>query len=153
DVNGQYWGFDEKTHSVAAPQVSQYANFSGWDVYRSQVHLVTLLDPARAGDMAQSLFNQAQQNNGEWDRWTHNSGATHVMEGDAAAPAIGGIFVLGGGGFDVKGALASLLRAASVPTENDLSDKGCRVECPGQRPSLEKWLTLHYIPAVSNAWG
>lgn len=153
DVNGEYWGFDQKTHMVTAPQKSQYANFSGWDVYRSQVHLITLLDPAKASDIAQSLYNQAQQNNGEWDRWTHNSGATHVMEGDAAAPAIAGIYAFGGTTFDAKGALASLLNAARIPTANDLSDKGCRVECPGQRPSLDKWLTLHYIPAVSNAWG
>jgi predicted alpha-1,2-mannosidase len=153
DVTGEYWGFDQKIHTVAGPQRSQYANFSGWDVYRSQVQLVTLLDPARANDIAQSLFNQAQQNNGEWDRWTHNSGATHVMEGDAAAPAIAGIYAFGGTNFDAKGALASLLNAARRPTPNDLSDKGCRVECPGQRPSLDKWLTIHYIPTVSNAWG
>src|SRR6185295_6403539 len=87
------------------------------------------------------------------DRWTHNSGATHVMEGDASAPAIAGIYAFGGTGFDVKAAFASLLRAATVPTANDLSDKGCRVECPGQRPSLDKWLSIRYIPTVSNAWG
>jgi predicted alpha-1,2-mannosidase len=47
----------------------------------------------------------------------------------------------------------SLKRAATVPTANDSSDEGCPVECPGQRPSLDDWLTLHYIPTKSNAWG
>src|ERR1019366_3450655 len=67
DENGDYWGFDQQVHKVAAPQKAQYANFSGWDVYRSQLQLVTLLDPQMGADMAQSLLNQANQNHGEWD--------------------------------------------------------------------------------------
>jgi len=153
DVNGDYAGFDSTVHSVAAPQRAQYANFSGWDVYRSQLQLVTLLDPAVGSDIAQSLFNQAAQNGGVWDRWTHNTGATHVMEGDASAAAVAGIAAFGGTGFDVSGAYASLATAATVPTPLDLSDEGCRVMCVGQRPSLDKLLAIHYIPAASNAWG
>jgi len=153
DVNGEYWGFDQQAHAVMGSQRAQYANFSGWDVYRSQVHLVALVDPAVASDMAQSLVNQASQFGGVWDRWTHNAGATHVMEGDPSPPTVAGIYAFGGTGFDQRAAFASLLRAATVPTPFDLSDEGCRVECVGERPSLDKWLTLHYIPTVSNAWG
>src|SRR5256714_292671 len=153
DVNGQYHGFDEQTHTVGGRQKAQYANFSGWDVYRSQLQLVALLDARVASDIAQSLFNQATQNGGEWDRWTHNSGATHVMEGDPSPPAIAGIYAFGGRDFDAHGAFASLSRAAGLPAAGDLSNKGCPVECPGQRPSLDKWLAIHYVPAASNAWG
>ena len=70
-----------------APQRAQYANFSGWDVYRSQLQLVTLARPGLGSDIAQSLFNQADQNGGVWDRWTHLTGATSVMNGDPSAPA------------------------------------------------------------------
>jgi predicted alpha-1,2-mannosidase len=153
DVNGEYWGLDQKVHTVAAPQKAQYANFSGWDVYRSQVQLVALLDPAVASDIAQSLLNQADHYGGVWDRWTHNSGATHVMEGDASAPAVASMYAFGATSFDVKRAFASLVKAATVPTRFDLSDEGCRVSCVGQRPSLDKWLSIKYIPTVSNAWG
>jgi predicted alpha-1,2-mannosidase len=153
DANGQYAGFDGAVHTVAGPQRAQYANFSGWDVYRSQLQLVALLDPAVASDRAQSLLNQATQNGGVWDRWTHNTGATHVMAGDPSAPAVAGIVAFGGTGFDVAGAYASLARAATVPTKLDLSDEGCRVMCVGQRPSLDQWLAIHYIAASSNAWG
>ena len=153
DANGEYRGFDQQVHRVRAPQRIQYANFSGWDVYRSQVQLVALLDPKVASDMSQSLLNQAAQNNGVWDRWTHNNGATAVMEGDASPPAVASMAAFGATDFDMKGALASLKRAATVPTPLDLSDEGCRVMCRGQRPSLDKWLTIHYIPTVSNAWG
>ncbi len=134
DVNGQYAGFDQQVHRVSGTQRAQYANFSGWDVYRSQLMLVTLIDPALAGDMAQSLLNQADQNHGEWDRWTHNTGGTHVMEGDAAAQSVPSIVAFGGTNFDMKAAFASLYTAATVPTASDLSREGCNVACPGPAP-------------------
>ncbi|MGC1303383.1 MAG: GH92 family glycosyl hydrolase, partial [Caulobacteraceae bacterium] len=121
DVNGEYHGFDGLTHQVQAGQHAQYANFSGWDAYRSQLQLVTWLDPQRGSDIAQSLFNQASQNNGVWDRWTHESGGVHVMNGDPAAPALADIWAFGGHGFDARGALASLVQAAEHPTALDLS--------------------------------
>ena len=106
-----------------------------------------------AGDIAQSLLNQANQNGGEWDRWTHNAGITHVMNGDPTPPAIAAILAFGGNNFDARAAYNSLLQAATVPTAHDLSKEGCPVECVGQRPSLDHWLKLHYIPAGANAWG
>ena len=153
DTDGRYLGMDGKVHRVAAPQKAQYGTFSGWDVYRSQLQLLALLEPDAAGDFAQSLLNQAKQNGGEWDRWTHNAGITHVMNGDPAAPAIADILAFGGKNFDVKAAYQSLVKAATVPTAHDLSNEGCEVECVGQRPSLDKWLSLHYIPVGANAWG
>lgn len=153
DIDGRYWGMDGRVHRVSAPQTSQYSTFSGWDVYRSQLQLLTLLEPHTASDVAQSLLNQAIQNGGEWDRWTHNSGITHVMNGDPAAPAIADVLAFGGRDFNARAAYQSLLKAATVPTANDLSDEGCPVECVGERPSLDKWLSLHYIPVGAHAWG
>lgn len=153
DFNGEYRGFDTQTHRVTGGQKVQYANFSGWDVYRSQLQLVTWLLPEVGSDIAQSLYNQAQQNNGEWDRWTHNSGGTHVMSGDPSVPALADIYAFGGRNFDLQGAYASLVRAAITPTAHDLSDDGCNVECVGERPSLDQWLKLHYIATQSHAWG
>jgi predicted alpha-1,2-mannosidase len=153
DVDGRYLGMDGKEHRLAAGQKAQYSTFSGWDVYRSQLQLLGLLEPDVAGDVAQSLLNQADENGGEWDRWTHDSGITHVMNGDPAAPAIADILAFGGRNFDARAAFQSLLRAATVPTAHDLSDEGCPVECAGERPSLDEWLKLHYIPVGAHAWG
>ena len=153
DEDGRYMGMDGKVHRVASPQKAEYSTFSGWDVYRSQLQLLTLLEPDVAGDFAQSLLNQADQNGGEWDRWTHNSGITHVMNGDPAAPAIADVLAFGGSNFDVRAAYQSLLHAATVPTKHDLSGEGCPVECAGERPSLDRWLKLHYIPVGAHAWG
>ena len=153
DVNGEYRGFDGLVHRVAGKQSAQYANFSGWDVYRSQLPLVAWLEPKTASDIAQSLYNQAQQNHGVWDRWTHNNGGTHVMNGDPAAAALAGIVAFGAHDFDARGALASLVHAADHPTALDTSHDGCEVECVGQRPGLDAWLKLHYIPVGAPAWG
>lgn len=152
DVNGEYQGMDGKPHHVVNGQKNQYANFSGWDVYRSQLQLVTWLDPEAGSDIAQSLLNQADQNNGAWDRWTHNSGATHVMNGDPSAPAVAAIWAFGGRNFDAHHALQSLVQAADHPTADDLKKDGCPVECVGQRPALDQWLKLHYIPVGAPAW-
>jgi predicted alpha-1,2-mannosidase len=153
DANGDYEGMDHQVHHVAAGQHTQYANFSGWDVYHSQLQLLTWLDPTLGSDIAQSLLNQSRQDNGRWDRWTHLSGATHVMNGDPAAPAIADIYAFGGHQFEARAALASLVHAADVPTKEDLSHAGCPVECVGQRPGLDQWLKLHYIPVGAPAWG
>jgi predicted alpha-1,2-mannosidase len=153
DVDGRYPGFDGLVHGLSPGQRAQYANFSGWDVYRSQLQLLTLLEPKVGADIAQSLLNQATQNGGQWDRWTQAAGATHVMTGDPAHSALASILAFGGRRFDARGALASMVQAAEVPTPADLSPAGRPVESTGERPSLDKLLAIHYVPTVSNAWG
>jgi predicted alpha-1,2-mannosidase len=153
DVTGDYYGIDGQTHQVSSGQKAQYANFSGWDVYRSQLQLVALLDPAIGSDIAQSLTNQAAQNGGVWDRWTHASGATHVMSGDPGHIAVSTLYAFGGTSFDASGALASMVHAATTVSSDDTSNQGWNVMVVGERPSLDKYLSLHYVPADGNAWG
>jgi predicted alpha-1,2-mannosidase len=153
DVNGEYRGMDSQVHHVSGSQRAEYTNFSGWDVYRSQMQLVTWLNPETGSDIAQSLYNQAQQNGGAWDRWIHNAAPTHVMNGDPAAAALADIWAFGGHDFEARAALASLVHAADHPTAADLSPAGCPVECGGERPGLDQWLKLHYIPVGAPAWG
>lgn len=151
DVDGRYRGADGEAHTTA--RRAQYGTFSGWDVYRDQVQLLTLLEPDTGSDIAQSLYELAGQNGGVWDRWLHGASGTHVMNGDPSLIALAGIHAFGGTDFDVRGALASLVKAATVPTRQDLSSAGRPVLSVGQRPSLDKYLKHHYMPSVSHAWG
>ncbi|MEU6665337.1 GH92 family glycosyl hydrolase [Streptomyces sp. NPDC046727] len=153
DADGRYRGADGRVHTVDRRRHAQYGTFSGWDVYRDQVQLLTLLDPRTGSDIAQSLYELARQNGGVWDRWLHGASGTHVMNGDPSPTALAGIHAFGGTDFDLKGALKSLVRAATVPTPQDLSPAGKPVLSAGQRPSLDKYLAQHYMPSVSNAWG
>lgn len=153
DTDRRYRGSDGEVHTVARGHQAQYGTFSGWDVYRSQVQLLTLLSPRTGSDIAQSLYELAEQNGGVWDRWLHGASGTHVMNGDPSPAALAGIRAFGGTDFDLRGALDSLVKAATVPTERDLSPVGKPILSVGQRPSLDKYLKLHYMPSVSNAWG
>ncbi|MFD4523304.1 GH92 family glycosyl hydrolase [Streptomyces sp. NPDC058470] len=153
DADRRYRGSDDKVHTVSRGHKAQYGTFSGWDVYRSQVQLLTLVSPDTGSDIAQSLFELAGQNGGIWDRWLHGASGTHVMNGDPSPTALAGIRAFGGTNFDLDGALDSLVKAATVPTEQDLSSAGKPVLSVGQRPSLDKYLEQNYMPSVSNAWG
>jgi putative alpha-1,2-mannosidase len=46
-----------------------------------------------------------------------------------------------------------IVRSATTPTKLDLSNKGVPVMSVGQRPSLDKYLSMHYVPVDGNAWG
>lgn len=153
DGDGRYRGMDGRVHALAKRQQAQYANYSGWDVYRSQLQLLTLLQPQVGSDVAQSLLNQADQNGGVWDRWTHITGATGVMNGDPSPPSVAAIHAFGGRSFDLQRAYASLKKAATVPTARDLDKRGCPVLCVGQRPGLDQWLALKYMPEGAPGWG
>jgi len=154
DTDGRYRGADGRTHRLGARQHAQYGTFSGWDQYRAQVQLLALLNPKTASDYARSLHNFAGQRGGEWDRWLLEHGKTSVMSGDPSAPALAGMYAFGARDFDVRGALRSLVKAATVPTANDSSDDGCQVECVGQRPSLDTYLKKGYVPADHcHCWG
>ncbi|MGW6733948.1 GH92 family glycosyl hydrolase [Streptomyces sp. NPDC055013] len=153
DTDRRYRGPDGKVHTVGRGHHAQYGTFSGWDVYRDQVQLLTLLNPRVGADIAQSLYELAEQNGGIWDRWLQGASGTHVMNGDPSPIALAGIRAFGGTDFDLRGALNSLVKAATVPTDQDLSPAGKPVLSVGQRPSLDKYLKHHYMPSVSNAWG
>ncbi|ANZ40111.1 alpha-mannosidase [Lentzea guizhouensis] len=154
DVDGTYLGSDRRVHRLAPGQRAQYGNFSGWDQYRAHTQLLALLEPRVAGDYAQSLLNLARQNGGVWDRWVHVNGPTHVMTGDPSAPAVAGMYAMGARNFDVRGAYDSLLRQATVPHPDGLSDKGCPGQCEGQRPNLAEYLRLGYAPQdTCHCWG
>ena len=154
DTDGRYWGMDQSVHGLARGQRAQYSNFSGWDQYRAQIQLLALLKPTVAGDFAQSLYNFAGQNGGVWDRWVHVSGATHVMTGDPSAATLATFYAMGVRNFDYEGAFDSLVRQATVPHPDGLSDAGCPGQCVGQRPNLAQYLSSHYAAQdVCHCWG
>ncbi|MEU9393295.1 GH92 family glycosyl hydrolase [Streptomyces sp. NPDC048324] len=154
DADGRYRGMDQRVHRLARGQRAQYSNFSGWDQYRAQIQLLALLKPTVAGDFAQSLYNFARQNGGVWDRWVHVSGATHVMTGDPSAATLATFYAMGVRNFDYEGAFDSLVRQATVPHPDGLSDAGCPGQCVGQRPNLAQYLSSHYAAQdVCHCWG
>src|SRR5579883_1114901 len=134
DVNGQYIGFDGQVHTVPAGH-AQYANFSGWDIYRSEAQLLALLAPAQASDMAQSLVNDYLQG-GILPKWPIANAETYVMVGDPADAILADIYAFGGTNFDVRAALTAMVTQATRPNS--------------ERPGLSYLQTLGYIPPGGN---
>ncbi len=130
DVNGQYIGFDGQVHSVAQGH-AQYANFSGWDIYRSEVQLLSLLAPQQTSDIIQSMVNDYKQS-GQLPKWAAANGETYVMVGDPADSIISDAYAFGARDFDTKTALAAMIKEATQ-TNN-------------VRPGLNYLETLGYEP-------
>ncbi|MER5428442.1 GH92 family glycosyl hydrolase [Streptomyces sp. NPDC002588] len=137
DTDGQYRGMDGLVHRTRPGHV-QYANFSGWDVYRSQIQLLTLLAPREASDVAQSILEQGRQA-GYFDRWTLANGGTRVMVGDPLPAMAASVHAFGGTGFEAL----ELLRTAVAGRRDER-----------QRPGHTPYDTLGYIPAgTKGVWG
>jgi len=139
DVDGRYIGFDDAIHTVAAGR-TQYANFSDWDTYRGAAALHGLLFSERAGDMAQSLVNDAEQS-GAFPRWALANAATAEMTGDSVVPLIVSLYAFGGSDFDTRAALRYMLSAATTGGVG----RGGYIE----RPGIATYLERGYAPVSS----
>ncbi|MEU2717872.1 GH92 family glycosyl hydrolase [Streptomyces sp. NPDC007205] len=137
DVNGRYIGFDGRVHTVHGGH-HQYANFSGWDIYRCEAQLLALLAPNVASDIAQSMYNQARQAHDVWDRWSVDNDFAGVMNGDPYHSILASMYAFGATDFDAKAALASMVKGATT-----IQKAGARYV---ERPGLADYLSLGYLP-------
>jgi predicted alpha-1,2-mannosidase len=134
DVNGQYMGYDDKVHTTAKGH-AQYANYSGWDIYRSQVQLMAMVAPRAASDEVTSMLNDFAQT-GVMPKWALANGESYMMVGDPADGIIGDAYAFGARGFDTKRALADMIHEATVANTD--------------RPGLSLINQYGYIPYDAN---
>jgi predicted alpha-1,2-mannosidase len=136
DVGGAYVGMDGLLHSAAGR--TQYADFSAWDTYRTQIQLLAILAPKRAGEIVRSLLADAAES-GCLPRWSYANGQSMTMVGDSADPLIASAAAFGARAFDRGAALAAMLRGA---------DGECR-SANGEyleRQGLAPYLAHGYVP-------
>jgi predicted alpha-1,2-mannosidase len=137
DVDGSYPGYDGKTHKTAHGH-AEYSDFSGWDIYRSQIPLIAMLDPAQAGDMATSLLDAGDQM-GWLPKWPVANGESGVMNGDAADPILAGLYAFGATGFDAAHAVQEMVHGA---TDTGTAGQGWYVD----RPQGQAYIKDGYVP-------
>jgi predicted alpha-1,2-mannosidase len=145
DVNGDYIGFDNQVHRRKSG--IQYANYSGWDIYRCQVQLIAMLFPKIASDVAQSLVLDAEQGGG-LPIWAVANDESSVMVGDPSDPILASIYAFGARDFDTRAALAAMLKGADDPKTH--------VRLYPERPGLEDYLSKGYVaqrPETSSGAG
>ncbi len=141
DGNGDYLGFDQRVHRLPAGH-AQYANYSGWDIYHSQISLLALLSPDRTSDMMQSLVNDYKES-GCLPKWPFANVQTNVQDGDSADPILASAYAFGARRFDTATALKAMLKGATRP---------CRTSAGYvERPGLEAYQAKGYLPIATPA--
>ncbi len=136
DADGHYIGMDGAVHSAGGR--TQYADLSGWDIYRTQIPLLAMLMPRRASDIVASMLADADQS-GCLPRWPYANGQSMTMVGDPADPIIASAAAFGARRFNAAAALAAMVKGASGDCR---SADGTYV----QRQGLAQYLTLGYLP-------
>jgi predicted alpha-1,2-mannosidase len=134
DVDGRYAGMDGAVHTS---RHIHYTDFSGWDVYRSEIDLLAMIQPARTSDMVRSLLQDANQS-GCLPKWPIAGGQTMEMIGDPADQIIASAAAFGVRGFSPRVALRAMLRGASRACQ---SHDGDYVERQGIGPYARRgWI-------------
>jgi predicted alpha-1,2-mannosidase len=111
DSDGRYLGFDGKIHNVESGH-HLYASYSGWDIYRSEMPLLAMIQPKRMEDMAQSIVLMYKQ--GGWiDRWPQFNVYTNVMAGSPLTVGLATAWLDGLHGFDMDAAWEGMLKDAT----------------------------------------
>jgi predicted alpha-1,2-mannosidase len=135
DADGRYIGFDGKVRVTRRPQ---YANYSGWDIYRSEIPLLALLAPVETSDMMASLLRDGDQM-GWLPKWPVANGETGVMNGDSVDPILASAYAFGARAFDVRRAVELMVHGAE---EVGAPGQGWYVE----RPKGQAYLARGYVP-------
>ncbi len=143
DADGRYLGFDGEIHTRLAGH-HVYTNFSGWDIYRSEMPLLAMIEPQRMQDMAQSIVLMYEQ--GGWiDRWPQINLYTNDMVGSPLSIVIATAWLDGLHGFDIDKAWEGMLKdvtEAPPPGRPYLGEEGI------------DWMNkLHYLPADKVQYG
>ncbi|MBA3842910.1 MAG: glycoside hydrolase family 92 protein [Actinobacteria bacterium] len=150
DVNGQFRRKDGKVGRATG--YTRLTNISGWDVYRTQIPLLALVEPTIGDDLVRSMVAGAAES-GSMAKWEYAGFETGTMVGDPAAPIVAGVDAFGDHRIDRGSATAALERAALrtdpgpfmypsnlIPTDG--SAFGPFVE----RPALVDYIALGYVP-------
>ena len=134
DVNGQYEGFDGRVH--VATRGGQYANFSGWDVYRSEIPLLAMIAPRETGAMVRSLLADRAQS-GRLPKLAYTDLEAAEMNGDSADPILAEALAFGVRGFDAHEALRDMVSGATLP--------GTGAGWDAQRQDLDEYLSQGWV--------
>lgn len=102
DADGRYVGGDGLIHSPNGKFVKRTI-FSGWDVFRSQMPLASLIYPEVTHDLINSLVTLAEESGkGYFERWEIVNAYSGCMVGNPALSVIADAYAKGIRGFDAE---------------------------------------------------
>ena len=136
DVNGEYMGADFRVHKSRS---KHYTSFSNWDTYRTQIQLLSILDPEVASDIVISHQLFAEEAGGAFPRWVMANIETGVMQGDPTPILISNAYAFGARNYDPKPIFKTMRKGAEEP--------GAMSQEVEARPGLKQYLDKGYYNA------
>ncbi|MDD4992843.1 MAG: GH92 family glycosyl hydrolase [Paludibacter sp.] len=136
DVNGEYMGADFKVHTSPT---KHYTSFSNWDTYRTQIQLLSMLDPDVASDVVISHQLFAEESGGAYPKWVLANIETGIMQGDPTPILIANAYAFGARNYDPKPIFKLMRTNADVP--------GAKSQDVEVRPGLKQYLEKGYYNA------
>ncbi len=101
DVNGNYIGVDKQIHQTE--DFTYRTIFSGWDVFRSQFPLQTIINPSMVNDEIKSLLQMAELSGREYlPRWEMLNSYSGCMLGNPAVSVIVDAYEKGIRNYDIE---------------------------------------------------
>ena len=101
DVDGRYVGGDYKIHPREG--FTKRTVFSGWDVFRSQMPLQTIINPSLVNDLIASLTTMAEQSGREYyERWELLNAYSGCMLGNPALSVLADAYAKGIRDYDIN---------------------------------------------------
>jgi predicted alpha-1,2-mannosidase len=101
DIDGKYVGGDYKIHETGS--FNKRTMFSGWDVFRSQFPLQTIINPKVVSDMINSLVTLAEESGNDYlERWEFLNAYSGCMIGNPAISVIVDAYSKGIRDFDIN---------------------------------------------------
>jgi predicted alpha-1,2-mannosidase len=101
DVDGRYVGGDGKIY--VADRFTKRTIFSGWDVFRAQFPLQTIIHPQLVNDELNSLITLAEQSGKEYfERWEFLNAYSGCMIGNPALSVLADAYAKGIRGYDIE---------------------------------------------------
>ena len=118
DVNGEYMGADKQVHIT--DRFSKRTIFSGWDVFRSQMPLQTIINPTLINDQINSLVEIADQSGNNYlERWELLNAYSGCMLGNPAISVLCDAYSKGIRSYDIDKAYQYALNTSRMFGNNE----------------------------------
>jgi len=102
DVDGRYVGGDFQIHDSEG-KFTKRTIFSGWDTFRSEMPLQTIINPTVVSDLINSLTTMAEESGrGYFERWELMNAYSGCMLGNPANSVLADAVTKGIEGFDIE---------------------------------------------------
>ena len=123
DVDGRYVGGDKGIYEDAS--FTKRTIFSGWDVFRSQFPLQTIINPELVNDQLNSLISLADQSGREYyERWEILNAYSGCMIGNPALSVLADAYVKGIRNYDIEKAYRYALNTSKKFGNDELGYTG-----------------------------